>query len=104
MVLKIFKTKRCLYLCFHSSVKDRTANDNGEKLDGHITDKDYLTYKNIWNKFNMKTMGDYHDHYLKIVVLLLADVFEKFIDTCLKYYGSDPCHYFGSHGLVGMLC
>ena len=28
--------------------------------------------------------------------MLLADVFEKFISTCLKYYGLDPCHYFSS--------
>ena len=47
----------------------------------------------------MKNMGDYHDHYLKKDVLLLADVFEKFIDTCLKYYELDPCHYFSSLGL-----
>ena len=47
----------------------------------------------------MKNMGDYHNHYLKKDVLLLADVFEKFIDTCLKYYGLDPCHYFSSPGL-----
>ena len=46
----------------------------------------------------MKNMGDYHDHYLKKDVLLLA-VFEKFIDTCLKYYGLDPCHYFSAPGL-----
>ena len=44
-------------------------------------------------------MGDYHDHYLKKDVLLLADVFEKFIDTCLKYYGLDPCYYFSAPGL-----
>ena len=44
-------------------------------------------------------MGDYHDHYLKKDVLLLADVFEKFIKTCLKYYELDPCHYFSSLGL-----
>ena len=25
--------------------------------------------------------------------------YEKFIDTCLKYYGLDPCHYFSSPGL-----
>ena len=41
-------------------------------------------------------MGDYHDHYLKKGVLLLVDVFEKFIDTCLKFYRLDPCHYFNS--------
>ena len=80
--------------CFYSSVKDGTTDDNGEKLDGHISDEDYLTCKKIWNEFNMKNMGDYHDHYLKKDVLLLADVFEKFIDTCLKFYGLDPCHYF----------
>ena len=44
-------------------------------------------------------MGDYHDHYLKKDVLLLADVFEKFIGTCLTFYGLDPCHYFSSPGL-----
>ena len=44
-------------------------------------------------------MGDYHDHYLEKYVLLLAGVFEKFIDTCLKFYRLDPCHYFSSPGL-----
>ena len=29
----------------------------------------------------------------------INDVFEKFIDTCLKFYGLDPCHYFSSPGL-----
>ena len=44
-------------------------------------------------------MGDYHDHYLKKDVLLSVDVFEKFIATCLKFYGLDPCHYLSSPGL-----
>ena len=44
-------------------------------------------------------MGDYHDHYLKKDVLLLADAFEKFIDTCLNCYELDPCHYFSAPGL-----
>ena len=47
----------------------------------------------------MKNMGDYHYHYLKKDVLLLADIFEKFTDTCLKYYELDPCHYFSAPGL-----
>ena len=67
--------------------------------DGHISLKDYLTCEKIWGKFDIKNVGDYHDHYLKKDVLLLADVFEKFIDTCLKFYGLDPCHYFSSPGL-----
>ena len=32
-------------------------------------------------------------------VLLLTDVFEKFIDTCLKFYELDPCHYYSAPGL-----
>ena len=43
-------------------------------------------------------MGDYHSHYLKKDVLLLADVCEKFIGTCIKFDGLDPCHYFSSPG------
>ena len=34
----------------------------------------------------MNTMG----------VLLLADVFENFINTCFYYHELDPCHYFSS--------
>ena len=44
-------------------------------------------------------MGEYHGLYLKRDVLLLCDVFEKFISICLKDYGLDPCHYFSSPGL-----
>ena len=64
-----------------------------------ISKKDYLKANNIWNVFKMNTVGDYHDLYLKTDVLLLADVFEKFINACLDHYGLDPCHYFSSPGL-----
>ena len=84
---------------FYSSIKDGKTGDDGKISDGHIDVNDYLTCKKTWNKSEMKNMGDYHDHYLKKNVLLLADVFEKFIDTCLKYYRLDPCHYVSSPGL-----
>ena len=38
----------------------------------------------------MKNIGDYHSHYSKKDILLLAAFFEKFIDTRLKFYGLDP--------------
>ena len=76
--------------CFYSSAEDETTSDNGEKLGGHISNEDYLTFKKVWNKLYTKNMGDCHDHYLKKDVLLLADVFEKFIDTWLKFYKLDP--------------
>ena len=68
--------------------------------DEHITDKDYEHAQNVWNTFNLESMGRYHDLYLKSDVLLLADVFEKFRKTCLRYYKLDPCHYFTSLGLL----
>ena len=54
----------------------------------------------MWNVFGMKTFGEYHDLCLKCDVLLLCEVFETFIDSCLKYYGLDPCHCFSSPGLA----
>ena len=65
----------------------------------HISDKQYKHAQNVWNTFNLKTMGDYHDLYLKSDILLLADVFENFRKTCLQYYKLDPRHYFTSPGL-----
>ena len=67
--------------------------------DESISDEDYQHAQNVWKKFNMKSMGDYHDVYLKVDVLLLADVFENFRKTCLQYYRLDPCYYFTSPGL-----
>ena len=46
--------------------------------DKKITDKEYEHVINVLEKFEMKTMEDYHNLYLKCNVLLLADVFEKF--------------------------
>ena len=65
----------------------------------HISDENYKHAQNVWNTFNLKTMGEYHDLYLQSDILLLADVFENFRKTCLEYYKLDPCHYFTSPGL-----
>ena len=70
-----------------------------KKLEGHISNEEYLMCQKFWDEFGMKNIGNYHDHYLKKDILLLADVFEKFIDTCLKFYQLDPCHYFSYPGL-----
>ena len=49
--------------------------------------------------FEINSIGDYQNLYLKTDVLLLPDAFETFINTCLDYYGLEPCHYFSSPGL-----
>ena len=67
--------------------------------DEHITNKDYCHAQKVWNTFQLQTMGEYHNLYLKSDILLLADVFENFRKTCLQFYKLDPCHYFTSPGL-----
>ena len=44
-------------------------------------------------------MGQWHDLYLAKVVLLLADVFERFRKTCIEYYKLDPCHFISTSDL-----
>ena len=83
----------------YGSIKDGKLGDDGKISEGHINIKNYSTFEKTWDTFELKNMVDYHDHYLRKDVLLLADVFKKFIDTCLKYYGFDTSHYFNSHGL-----
>ena len=71
----------------------------GDEIDGHISDEQYLHLKNICKIFNLKTFEDFHNHYLKKYILLLAESFEKFICISLKCYNLDPCHYLSAPGL-----
>ena len=88
-ILEDFLKTNCLIrVIFFSSLKDKC-----------ISEEEYDRAISIWNVFKIKISGEYHDLYLKTDVLLLADVFEKFIKTCLEYYKLDPCHYFSSPGL-----
>ena len=64
-----------------------------------ISTEDYKHAQNVWQEFNCRTLGDYHDIYLKSDVLLLADVFERFRSMCLENYGLDPAHYYTLPGL-----
>ena len=73
---------------FFSSLKDKC-----------IGGKDYLYVNNVCNTLKINRMDDYHDLHLETDILLLADGFDNFINTCLEHYGLDPCHYFRSSGL-----
>ena len=49
-----------------------------------ITDADYIHGERVCKDFEIKTLGEYHDLYLKSDILLLADVFENFTKNVFK--------------------
>lgn len=53
----------------------------------------------MWKTLNCKTFEEYHDAYLEMDVLLLADIFEAFVNVCLANYRLDPGFYYTSPGL-----
>ena len=69
-----------------------------------IDDIDYRQGNNVFNKFKLNNLGDYHDLYVQSDTLLLADVFEKFRDMCLKEYELDPAHFLSLPGLAWQAC
>lgn len=63
--------------------------------------KEFLSAVEVWKQFKIKNLGEWHDLYLKLDVLLLTDVFENFRDLCLeKSYGLDPVWYYTTPGLA----
>ena len=91
--------KNCLLKNIFQFNNKKKIGDDGKVSDGHISFKHYLTCEKIWDKFDIKDMVDYHNHYLKKDVLFLVDVHETFIDKCLQFHRLDLCHYFSSPGL-----
>ena len=58
-----------------------------------ITDADYDHTKRVYKDFETKKIGEYHDLYLQSDTLLLADVFDKIRNMCLKIYKLDLSHF-----------
>ena len=65
-----------------------------------ITDADYAHAKRVCKDFEIKNLGEYHDLYVQSNTLLLADVFENFINTCINICGLDSAKFLTAPGLA----
>ena len=70
----------------------------------NIEDIDYRHGNNVFNKFKLNNLGEYHDLYVQSDTLLLGGVFENFRDMCLKEYELDPAHFLSLPGLAWQAC
>ena len=70
----------------------------------NINDIDYRHGNNVFKKFKLKNLGEYHDLYIQSNTLLLADVFENFRNMCIKVYELDPTHCLSLPGLAWQAC
>ena len=67
----------------------------------HITNEDYAHAQKVWDTFNIKNLGEYHDLYVQSDTALLADVFDNFRDKCIEIYRVDPAHFLTAPGKFG---
>ena len=70
----------------------------------NINDIDYRHGNNVFKKFKLKNLGEYHDLYVQSHTLLLADVFENFGNMCIKVYELDPAHFLSLPRLAWQAC
>ena len=69
-----------------------------------ISEDDYQHAQRVWEEVGIHNLGDYHDLYLRTDVVLLTNVYEAFMDTCLRHYKLDPAHFYTSPGLAWKAC
>ena len=70
----------------------------------NISDEDCVHAQKLWDVFKIKNLGEYHDLYVEINTLLLADIFENFRNMCLDIYELDPVYFVSAPGLAWKSC
>ena len=69
-----------------------------------ITDKDYNHAQTVREVFVINNLVNHHELYVQCDTLMLADVFEKFRDACIKIYGVNLSHFLCAPGLAWQAC
>ena len=69
-----------------------------------IVDEDYAHAQKVWEVFEIRNVGEYHDLYIQSDTILIADVFENFRDKCIDIYELDPVHLVSATGLAWYDC
>ena len=80
--------------------KDFYSNFNLED----ISNDDYAHAQKVWDVFEIKNLGEYHDLHVQSDKLLLADVYENFRNMCLEKYQLDPEDFVSAPGLAWRAC
>ena len=78
------------------SKEDFYSNLNMENID----DIDYRHGNNVFKRFELENLEQYHDLFVQSDILLLADTSENFRDMCIKEYELDPAHFLSLPGLA----
>ena len=81
------------------SLLDKEAFHNELNLE-EITDKDYALGQKVWEVFEIKNLGEYHDLCVQDDNLLLANEFENFQNKYIEIYKLDPAHFLSAPGLA----
>ena len=69
-----------------------------------VSDQGYEHALSVWREFGINNLGEYHDLYLRMDIILLANVFKAFRKVCLDNYRLDPAHFYTAPGLVWKAC
>ena len=101
-------TKKGIYLYEYMSSWDKFEESQLPPIEAfysnlnmsNVSEGDYEHIQRVWKEFRICNLGEYHDLYLRTDVVLLANVFEAFRDTCLEHYSLDPAHFYTSPGLA----
>ena len=65
-----------------------------------IKNVNYRHAKIVFKYFNNKDLDDYHDLYVQIYTLILADEFENFWNKYIEIYELDRAHFLSVHRLT----